>query len=108
MNAETFFPKIASKQVIVIQAEHATGILLDQRFEYYKGYDGQEKYLVFDSLEMANAYIDKLKADLNLEFVVYNYKQEVICKINMGNTKGTSETTEKVLATRWERDGRDD
>ncbi|MDR3296511.1 MAG: hypothetical protein LBT26_11915 [Clostridiales Family XIII bacterium] len=82
MNAETF-PKVAPKQVVVIQAEHATGILLDQHFKHYKGHDGQEKYRVFDSLEMANAYIDKLKADLNLEFVVYNYKQEVICKINM-------------------------
>jgi hypothetical protein len=74
---------VRPNQVVVIQAEHATGIVLDRRFEYYERGGGQEKYLVFDSLALANAYIDKLKADLRMEFVVYNYRQEVIGKINV-------------------------
>jgi uncharacterized UPF0160 family protein len=78
------FPNIMTEQVVIIQAERSTGIVLNQYFEYYNKKEKQEKYLIFDSLETAKEYIKKIKNDLNkeLEFIIYNSKQEILETIN--------------------------
>ena len=69
---------LSSNQFAVLMADGATGHVLTTNGILCLNVDG-EVYVVFDDLETARLFI-KHKQDKNekLEFIIYNYKNEVV------------------------------
>jgi hypothetical protein len=72
------FPKLNAKQVAVMRAEVNTGIILDEKLDIAID-DSQNVYTVFESVEEAIYFSNKLLAEKpNIEIVIYGSKEEVL------------------------------
>lgn len=78
------FPKLQHEQVALLQAQHSTGIVLNENFVYANdlGKQDEKVYLIFENLSKAKEYIDsKISGLVDVEFVVYSNSEEVIIYI---------------------------
>ena len=70
------FPELSANQVALIRAEFSTGVILDGRFNKHISSE-QIFHSVFDCYEDAVEYIQFVSRN-DLEFIVYNHKQQVL------------------------------
>lgn len=72
------FPVLKKKEVALLRAEKATGILLDEFLKRAVS-DNQETYTVFTSFIDAKTYADNLLSLNNeIEIIIYSNKDEVL------------------------------
>jgi hypothetical protein len=73
------FPILQENQVAVIHAEKATGHVLDLEYNLYRKDKPKSVYSIFESMQLAEQYIERIKAQRNdLEFVVYDRNESVL------------------------------
>jgi hypothetical protein len=73
------FPNITASQVVVLKTKRRTSDVLDENFEIFKANGHQKMFVVFDSLEAANEYINQFKFIYkNVEFSILDNYQNTI------------------------------
>ncbi|MDR2834639.1 MAG: hypothetical protein LBV69_00360 [Bacteroidales bacterium] len=73
-------PNIAGKQVAIIRVDYLTGHVLDDEFNLYNAKsENRNVYSIFESLDIAKAYIDKFRfTHKTIEFCIYDSSYNVL------------------------------
>lgn len=72
------FPTLSEKQVALVRAEFNTGIVLDEMFSYAITKE-QKVYSVFDSLEEASHFAQKILSEKNdVEIIIYDLEEKLL------------------------------
>ncbi len=73
------FPLLQDNQVVLILAQHSTGIVLNMDLQRADFSAAPKIYRIFDNIDKAREYIDsKINLVADTEFVVYDKNQDVV------------------------------
>ena len=75
-NPSEEFPKICSPHVVVVRAEAQTGIVLNEEGTRYIG--SGTRYLVFENIAQARAYVDGQRTNPEIECWIYDENHKPI------------------------------
>lgn len=71
------FPNLRKDQLALVQIEASTGITLNTSGNYLLKDSEDKKFLIFQTIEAALAFIEKQERE-NIEYFILNYKEEIL------------------------------
>ncbi len=72
-------PNIEKNQFALLMADSKTGIILNIEKEVHRNDLDNEAFLIFQNKEDISDFIDKtIKTNKEIEFMIYNYKHELV------------------------------